>query len=83
MISNEEKQKIIAHRMKERSKHKRCKYCKYRQNKRKITYLLEESVDWIFYCPWKEKLLSTEWSLGYQGCFCKFYEPKELTIDEI
>ena len=82
-MTNEEKQKILEYRMRQRRKHKRCKYCKYRKNKRKITYLLEKGVDWIFYCPWKEKLLSTEWNFGYQGCFCKFYEPKELTIDEI
>lgn len=82
-MTNEEKQKILEYRMKQRRKHKRCKYCKYRKNKKKITYLLEEGVDWIFYCPWKEKFLSTELNLGYQGCFCRFYEPKELTIDEI
>lgn len=83
MLTEKEKQQILKYRMKERYKYKRCKYCKYRENKRKITYLLDRRIDWIFYCPWKERLLSTKWNLGYQGCFCKFYEPKELTIDEI
>ena len=48
---NEEKQKILEYRMKQRHKHKRCRYCKYRENKRKITYALDSGIDWIFYCP--------------------------------
>lgn len=82
-MTNEEKQEILEYRMKQRRKHKRCKYCKYRENIKKITYLLDDSVDWVFKCLWKENLMNTKWNLGYQGCFCKYYEPKELTIDEI
>ena len=85
-MTNEEKQEILEYRMKQRRKHKRCKYCKYKKNISKITYILEDTVDWIFYCPWKDYSLSTadfaNW-FGFQGCFCRFYEPKELTIDEI
>lgn len=82
-MTNKEKQKILEYRMKERRKKKRCQYCKYRKDIREITYFLDNSVDWIFECPWKENLMTTQWDLGYQGCFCKYYKPKELTIDEI
>lgn len=83
-LTLEEKQKILKYRMAERRVHKRCKYCKYREDIRTITYALDDSVDYVFKCPWKEKVMTTQWNLlGYQGCFCRFYEPKELTIDEI
>lgn len=50
-MTNEEKYEILKYRMRKRYKHKRCRYCKYRKNLKQITYLLENSVDWIFYCP--------------------------------
>ena len=81
-LSQEEKQKILKHRMKIRSKKKRCRTCKYKENIREIHYVLEDTIDYIFYCPWKDRCFNTGFDLC-QGCFCKYYEPKELAIDEI
>ena len=61
-----------------RNKHPRCRYCKY-------SYLLDAPRHlnvWIYKCALKDKVI---YCYDYQfcGCFCKYFELEELTIDEI
>jgi len=73
---NEEKQKILEYRM----KHHRCRYCNYHRYIGKNFW-----GDGLHECIISKKtfFLSKSFVYNLKGCFCKFYEPKELTIDEI
>ena len=61
-----------------RNNHPRCRYCKY-------SYLLNAPKYlniWIHKCDLKDEIIKFfDWK--YCGWSCDYFEPKELTIDEI
>lgn len=57
-----------------RRKHRRCRFCKYREHHYKSTVLWSYSWD---ICLIKDKQLSNLNSSNWKGIFCPYYEPRE------
>ena len=82
-MTNREKQKIVKYR----NKHPRCRYCKFLKKEKSHEYIYDGVAFGDYYdiirhkCEAKNEYIML--NNHFKGCFCKIFESKELTIDEI
>lgn len=66
-----------------RMKKKRCETCCFLKMIKKTTYLIGGPT-YIYKCLYTGKIFNTEWmfSWGRKGCFCKFYKPEFVSVED-